>query len=419
MTNIINYIKDFLGRSGSYVFSASIISRLLSFLASWLALQLVPNKELGVVLFAYNIIAFLTPFGGLGLPQSLIRYGALLPLEKEKDNLFVYVLKKGLLVTFYIIVIIIISGYFIPFKFENTGYYLSLLSFILIPLFVFDIIKIQFRLKHDNKSFSKADIVYNVSLTVGVFLLSYFFQEKGYILALILAPAIPSILFLKKLNIRYTVQKKPNVVNFTFWKYGFYSSITSIVTSLLLIIDILLIGHLMEDAEMVTVYKYVSIIPLSLLFLPQVFMATDFVSFTEKIKEKKYIFNYIKNYMSLFFIISLLICLFFGFFSKETLALFSDEFVKYSESFLILILGITGILVFRGLFGNLLSSIGKIEVNSYIIGVALVINVISNYYLIPLYGIKGAAITSAFLMWFTGIFSCLSFLYLYKRFLKE
>ncbi|RCS27510.1 hypothetical protein DUT90_05185 [Polaribacter sp. WD7] len=419
MTNIINYIKDFLGRSGSYVFSASIISRLLSFLASWLALQLVPNKELGVVLFAYNIIAFLTPFGGLGLPQSLIRYGALLPLEKEKDNLFVYVLKKGLLVTFYIIVIIIISGYFIPFKFENTGYYLSLLSFILIPLFVFDIIKIQFRLKHDNKSFSKADIVYNVSLTVGVFLLSYFFQEKGYILALILAPAVPSILFLKKLNIRYTVQKKPNVVNFTFWKYGFYSSITSIVTSLLLIIDILLIGHLMEDAEMVTVYKYVSIIPLSLLFLPQVFMATDFVSFTEKIKEKKYIFNYIKNYMSLFFIISLLICLFFGFFSKETLALFSDEFVKYSESFLILILGITGILVFRGLFGNLLSSIGKIEVNSYIIGVALVINVISNYYLIPLYGIKGAAITSAFLMWFTGIFSCLSFLYLYKRFLKE
>jgi O-antigen/teichoic acid export membrane protein len=67
------------------------------------------------------------------------------------------------------------------------------------------------------------------------------------------------------------------------------------------------------------------------------------------------------------------------------------------------------------LFGNLLSSIGKIELNYYIISIAIVINIISNYYLIPLYGIKGAAITSAILMWFTGILSWLSFLYFFRK----
>jgi O-antigen/teichoic acid export membrane protein len=414
---ITSYISNFLSRSGSYVFLGTIISRCLSFLASWLALQLIPNKELGVVLFAYSIIAFLVPFGGLGLDQSLIRYGSLLSNEEDKNSLFIYVLKKGTLVTFLIISLIIIFGYVFPFKFENTKYYLTLLSFVLIPSFILSIIKIQFRLKYNNKAFSKTDIAYNLILVIAVLILSYLFQEKGYIFALIIAPTLTLLFFFKKLNINFSITKKLKIVDFSFWKYGFYSGITSVVSSLLLIIDILLIGHLMEDSEMVTAYKYVSLIPISLLFLPRIFINTDFVTFTEKIYDKTYIEQYIKSYMLLFFLISMVICVFSFFFSNEILSIFSQDFTVYSESFLILIFGISGILIFRGLFGNLLCSIGKIEINSYIMAIALVLNIFSNFYLIPIYGIKGAAITSAILMWFTGIFSCVWFLYLYKKML--
>jgi O-antigen/teichoic acid export membrane protein len=399
------------------VFLGTIISRCLSFLASWFALQLIPNKELGVVLFAYSIIAFLVPFGGLGLDQSLIRYGSLLSTEEDKNSLFIYVLKKGTMVTFLIISLIIIFGYVFPFKFENTKYYLTLLSFVLIPSFILSIIQIQFRLKYNNKEFSKTDITHNLILVISVLIFSYFFQEKGYIFALIISPTLTLLVFFKKLNINFSIAKKLKIVDFSFWKYGFYSGITSVVTSLLLIIDILLIGHLMEDSEMVTAYKYVSLIPLSLLFLPRIFINTDFVTFTEKIYDKTYIEQYIKSYMLLFFFISMVICVFSFFFSNEILSVFSQDFTIYSESFLILIFGISGILIFRGLFGNLLCSIGKIEINSYIMAIALVLNIFSNFYLIPIYGIKGAAITSALLMWFTGVFSCVWFLYLYKKML--
>ena len=406
-----------MSRSGSYVFTATIISRCLSFLASWLALQLIPNKELGVVLFAYSIIAFLVPFGGLGLHQSLVRYGALLKTDEDKNSLFIYVLKKGTLVTFFIISLIIIFGYVFPFKFENTRNYLTLLSFVLIPLFILSTIQIQFRLKHNNKKFSETDIIYNLILVISVLVLSYLFQEKGYIFAIILAPTLTSLLFFRKLKINFSNTKKLKTIDFSFWRYGFYSGVTSVVTNLLLIIDILLIGHLMENSEMVTAYKYVSLIPLSLLFISKAFITTDFVFFTEKIKNKEYIFNYIKSYMSLFFLTSIIICGFSFFFSKEILTIFSEDFAVYSESFLILIFGVSGILIFRGLFGNLLCSIGKIEINSYIMAIALVLNIFSNFYLIPIYGIKGAAITSAILMWFTGVFSCIWFLYLYKKML--
>lgn len=96
--------------------------------------------------------------------------------------------------------------------------------------------------------------------------------------------------------------------------------------------------------------------------------------------------------------------------------LLDPSFIELTIPFLILTVGICGVLIFRGLYGNLLSSIGKVHINYYIGGVALIINVISNYYLIPEFGITGAAITTAVLMWFTGIISYVWFLFLYKKY---
>ncbi|PQJ22976.1 polysaccharide biosynthesis C-terminal domain-containing protein [Tenacibaculum sp. SG-28] len=87
--------------------------------------------------------------------------------------------------------------------------------------------------------------------------------------------------------------------------------------------------------------------------------------------------------------------------------------MAYAKSFLILNIGVCGVLIFKGLFGNLLSAIGKIKANYYITVIALIGNVILNYWLIPKLGILGACITSAILMWFTGLSSFLCFFYFY------
>ena len=171
----------------------------------------------------------------------------------------------------------------------------------------------------------------------------------------------------------------------------------------------------MSDPLLVTHYKYISIIPFSLLFLPRIFIAADFVTFTEKINQKEYIKKYIKSYMLFFSFLSIIIFSLSYVFSDSILLIFGEQYVKYSDSFLILIFGVTGIFILRGLFGNLLSSIGKMSVNYYIVSAALIINIISNYYLISRYGIKGAAITSCILMWFTGLLSWICFNYLYKN----
>ncbi len=415
MTQIKEYINGFINRSGSYVLFSTMAARVLSFLGSWIALQLIEAKELGVILFAYGIVQFIIPIGGFGLHQSLIRYGALLKSEDEKQQLFSYVLKKGIVASIAIILVLVGIGYFIPFQFDKTYGYFSILSLSILTVFILEIIKIQFRLQHKNRLYAITEFWYNIILTGLIFGLSYLFQGMGYIIALIVSPVLTALFFIKKLNVKLHIKNNLKITNLSFWKYGFFGGLSSVVTQLLILIDIILIGYLIDDPVAVTNYRYISIIPFSLLFLPRVFITTDFVTFTEKIHQKDYINRYIKNYMLFFGVVSILLLLFSYFFAEQILYIFGVEYMNYADSFLILIMGIVGIYIFRGLFGNLLSSIGKIELNYYIISIAIVINIISNYYLIPLYGIKGAAITSAILMWFTGILSWLSFLYFFRK----
>lgn len=409
MKNIIVFINNFISRAGTTVLLTTVISRILSFIASWIALQLIDNKELGVVIFAFTILSFVIPFGGFGLQQSLIRYGALLKEVKDKNSLFIYVLKNGLMASTALVILIISISYFIDFSFDDTRFYLIFLSFIIIPSFLFELIKIQFRLNYDNRSFSFAELAYNIILVVSVFLLSFLFKEKGYATALLITPLLTSLLFIKKLKINYKSYSRLSITNFEFWRYGFFASLSNVASQLLFVIDIFLIGYLLNDANMITNYKYVTLIPFSILFLPQVFIATDFVAFTENIYNKNYIKKYIKGYMYLFSIISAVAIVFSIIFSRQILMLFDATFVQFNDSFLILMIGVSGILIFRGLFGNLLSSIGKAHINYYIATFALLINFVSNYYLIPRYGIKGAAITTSVLMWFTGLISMLMF----------
>ncbi|MGG8498016.1 polysaccharide biosynthesis C-terminal domain-containing protein [Tenacibaculum sp. TC6] len=413
MTLLKNYITGFLNRSGGYVFTATIASRVLSFITSWIALQLLTNKSLGEVLYAWNIITFLMPFIGFGLHQSYIRYGAITHHTNEKEALLYYVLKKGILTSFFLSLIVGLVGFIFPFKISNTGIYLSIFSFIFVPSFLVEVIKIKARLFHQNKQLAFIEIIYHCLLIVLVSLLSYVLKEIGYIIAFITTPIF--VVFIFRHSIINTPKlKKPSFIDIEFWKYGFFGGLSNVASMLLFAIDILLIGYLLEDSEKVTVYRYISLIPFSILFLPRVFITTDFVAFTERITHKTYIYNYIKSYMLLFTILSISFVSFFFIFKEYTLNLFDSSFTSYTDSFVILNIGVCGVLIFRGLFGNLLSSIGKIKVNYYITGFAILINCVSNYYLIPSLGIKGAAITSASLLWFTGLSSCIAFFYYYK-----
>lgn len=413
--NLKDFISNFIARSGNYIFVSGLISKILSLLASWTALQLIPNKDLGYVIFAFQIILFIAPISSLGLNQGLIRYGSLTTSLDEKNSLFKFVLIKGIYINLGIIALIFVLSQIIAFEDDNIHTYLLLLSFALLTQFLFEICQIQFRVFKKNKAFAITDLTYNIILVSLVFILSYTLEEFGYALALVLTPLITAILSFKKLEIKWKPTVRLDFITISFWRYGFFASLSNVTTSLLVAIDLILIGTLMHNMEQVTAFKYVSLVPFSVIFLSQAMITTDFVDFTEKISSKKYINSYIKNYMKLFFLISLLFIAFITVFGKIILNLFDSSYIVHYDSLLVLSIGVTGILIIRGVFGNLLSSIGKAHINFVITSLALIINYFSNSYLIPKWGLFGASITTASLMWLTSIMCAVGFYYYYKK----
>lgn len=410
---ISTYLHDFLKRDGSSIFIATLISRLLSFAGSWVALMLLPSKELGLVIYAFSIISFLIPLGGLGAEQSLLRFGSLLSNNNEKASLYHITLFKGIKWSIVVIIVAIIFSPVFTYKLQESFLFFILLTFSILSYFLFEILKINYRIIYNNKMFALMDITFSAIQILSILILSFVFGIYGYIASLTLSPLITYLIFRPvKLNIpTYNF----NFINKDFWKYGFSAGLSNVATQLLFAIDIILIGYLLIDPQLVTYYKYVSIIPFSLLVLPNIMITTDFVSITENINNLNFIKRYIKNFMLLFSILSILILLITIPFGKNILGIFGTNYTSHYNLFLILTFGVIGIFTLRSLFGNLLSAMGMAYLNYWIACASLILNVILNYYFIPTYGILGAGMTSAIVMWLSGILSMILFFMLYKK----
>ena len=418
MKSILNFIQSFIDRSGNYIFLSTVCSRVLSFLASWIALQLIDNQELGIVIYAYQIILFINPIANFGVSQSLIRYSPLIKSVKEKKELYNFIFRRGIILCFVSILITILIAFIYPFENSKIKFYLSLLSISFVTKFLFDVSQIQLRIFKKNRLYAIVDFWFNFVLIILVFILSYYFGAIGYAIALISAPLLTYAINFKKYTSGVKRIIAPKVIDFSFWRYGFFAGLSNVTTNMLIAIDLILIGNIMSNMKYVTAFKYVSLVPFSVIILSQILITTDFVTFTEKINQRLFIKNYIKNYVKLFTFISVLFMIFITLFGKNILYLFQNDYVEYFNTLLILSLGVCGILILRGIFGNLLSSIGKAHINFFITFVAIGLNYLSNIFLIPKYGIEGAAITTASLMWLTSFACTFLFYYYYNKYDK-
>ncbi len=416
MNNIKKLFNGFFQRSGSIIFVAIVIARISNFLAYLIALHFIVKEELGVIIYTFSFVSFLIPMAGLGVQQSLVRYGSLLKQKAQIEGLFMYVLKRGFWITIILVTILLFFSNYYPFKYEKSSFYFKILVFSILFHFLMALIKIYLRLHYKNKMYAYLEITYSLLFVSLVSILSYFYSEVGYIIAIVITPLLIFLIFIFRIKINFKKKEHFNFTNFEFWKYGFFAGLASVIPLFLFEIDNILIGNLLENPAENTYYKYITLIPFSLLFLPRILITTDFVYFTERITDRKYILDYIKSYILIFSSVSFLLLIGGYFFGKIGLVfLFDKEYGNFIDTFLILLLGISGILILRGLFSNLLSSIGKASTNFYIGLLALLINIVSNYYFIPKYGIKGAAITSAIIMWFTSILSLFLFFFYYNK----
>lgn len=416
--SFLQFIQSFRERKGGYILFASLFTKIVSFLVSIVVIRLLAKEEYGFITYAFTVIAFILPFMGAGVHQGLLRFGSLCNAQSEKKYFFQLCLKRGLLYSSILALILIVLIPIITKNVTNSAFYLYLLVFQLFGLLLFVMVGIYARLLHLNKLYAKMEIISSLCLLVFNTSLCFLFGGPGYIVSVVSVPFIIGLFFFFKLRLHLPARSPINLQFNTkeILSYGIYMSLGSVFAQLLYAVDILIIGNLLENAKLISQYKVASLIPFNLLIIPVAILTTDFVKLSRASEhDKPYLKSYYLNYLKIFFWISLGLLLFFYFFSETILLIFGREYQQEPQLMVIFAIGIVGGLLFRVPLGNLLSAIGWPRISAIFSVIILILNVIGSYFMVQRYGITGAAIVTSSLMWLSGLLSLGAFIYFLKN----
>jgi len=413
----LNFIKSFLDRKGGYIVFSSFFIKLITFCISIFIIRYISKNEFGLLVYANTIIAFISPFKGFGIYQGLLRFGSISNSQQQKKFYFNKVLIKGFFFSSIIIFALLLLAPFIISNISDSYLYLVFLSFQLITLLFVDTIKIYARLLNLNKLYADINIYGNLILLVFVVAFTLIWGSWGYVAALVVSPLLYGIYLSYKLKLfKYNKFQIPEYNTKQFLSYGFYMSVGGVLSEMLFAVDILLIGNIIKDAELIAQYKTSNIIPFSLMILPVAIITADYVQLAKTaLNNRTELWDYYRNYLKIMSVISIGVLLLFFFFSNDMLMIFGKEYSDDNNLMFIFSIGTIGALLLKSPLGNLLSVIGWPKINAIISFFILIINVIVGYFCITKFGVLGAAYTTISLMWFSGILYLIAFIYFIKR----
>ncbi|WP_300672579.1 oligosaccharide flippase family protein [Soonwooa sp.] len=406
MSSLADFIKNFLNSKGHYVFLSLLVAKICGFIGSALIFRLLDKHEMGAASIVMSLSVIFIAFSGFGSQQGLLRYGSITDNQDDKNALSAYLFKKGLFYHIILSLIFLFSSVFYVEKYEHILYFFIFFSIRLVGYYFYNYTQSQLRINGDNQGFARLNNVVNIVGLALMLAFTYLWGLTGYLTSLMLIPYI-SLLWLKPLKI-----KAPKIIfdKKELWTYNFQTAATALFSDALFSIDVLILGFLMSETAVAN-YKAAILLPANVTFLAVSFMQSDFPTLAKNYQNKKFLTNYIKNYYKIFIPICILI---FG-----ISFLLKDELVKLASgnrydnlgiSFSILLGAFLLNMLFRNLYGNLLSAVGLMKVNTIVsILVLLVLSGLS-LFLVPKYGINGMAIAQAISLQFTGVVLMFSFI---------
>jgi O-antigen/teichoic acid export membrane protein len=104
-----------------------------------------------------------------------------------------------------------------------------------------------------------------------------------------------------------------------------------------------------------------------------------------------------------------------GLLTPFVLGLFGEYYASSPELMYVLLVGVAGGFFLRVPFGNLLSAVGRADINTYVNIAVLILSFFAFEYAIRFAGIWGLAVAMASMIWLSGLISLFFFYRYYKR----
>lgn len=413
MKNLHEFLQNFFQNKGQHVFLSLLVAKLCAFLGSLFIIRLLPENEFGVVSIAASVFAIFAPFSGFGSQQSLLRFGSLAADSPEKNALSKYLLISGLRYQILLSIVFFAAGFFFVEKYEDILLMFIFFGVRLLGFFFLNHIQSDLRINGNNRGFARVSNFVNISGLVLLLALTHFLGLKGYLIAMAATPFLCFFWYTKDLlrtsNEIFSFKKKE------IWNYGLHASATALLSDMLFSADVLFLSFLTNE-NLVANYKVAILIPANITFLALTFMQSDFPTLAKKYQDKNFLKHYISNYYRIFIPLTIIIFA-VGFFWKEEILhlFFSAKYADNSLIFALLLGGFCLNMLLRNLYGNLLSAVGKMKINTAVSAFTLFCLLLFSWFLVPEYGIEGMALSLVLSMLLSGLLLFFAFL----RYLKS
>lgn len=414
-TNFIELLK------GS---SISFILRITGMLFGYMAMLFVTNiygsDAWGTHALCFTILGLLTLIPKFGFENSIIRIVTELNLSAKSE--IVSVLKKAIVISVSLVLIVIITTYFssdyVISNFSEKPQispFIKVICIVIIPSTILAVISAYFQaLKKITKYILFQTTVINILFFILLLCIYFFDIELAVFETYVIATFVTFLIALYHFFSSLKSKNKSDVENeegSLLTKYNYKNIIKISFPMLLSTSFALLMGW--SDVIILSLYNTTSDIGIYDSTLKLSALSGIFLIAVNSIATPKFVEFYSKNNINglketvqkstkLIFITTTPVLVILVLFSKTILGFFGDEFVL--GYFALTVLCVSRFInAISGSVGYIMQMTDQQSVYQNVIIIAFFINVILNFVLIPQYGINGAAIASSIAMIFWNV----------------
>lgn len=409
ITSSINRILKLFGlkwrmlweKGAFHILIGNFLTKFVVFFGSIFLVRVLSKESYGKLAYIENIYGYIYILAGMGLANSVLRF---VVLAKEKDRELAYykhAINQGTIFNVFFVIIIAIVGLFYPHppQFMNTKWLIIAIAISLPFQFITEVNIFTLRAKFDNRRYAIAALISSTMLVAGKYIGALVWDVSGVILSIIIVSFSLAVVFTKTINKIYYNHINPASISRSEQKrvksYSIQYMITNGIWTLFMLNDIFLLGLLDGNPTTIAEYKVAYVLPGNLAILSGaigIFVAPYFVKHEND-------FPWIRNnYLKVLIVSSGLIgsaAIFIMLFSSQIITLlYGANYINIVPVMRLLLISAFINSGLRFTTANLLSAMGQVKYNMIISFIGVILQVVVNFQVIPIFGVKGIAYTS-------------------------
>ena len=380
-------------KNTTYLTFSYIGQKILSFFYFVMVARMIGVEDLGKYTFALSFTTLFAVFVDLGLTQALIREAAKFQ-EKAKNYLSsVLGVKLGFSVLIYLVVILVVNLMNYPEVTRHLVYVAGILMVIdQFTLTFWGVFRGHRNLKYEAISVViNQSIIVAVGVTVLLMKLPLIYLMLPFVLGSSFSLIFSIICVWRVLGVKANLKVDKEVLFFLI-KLAIPFALIAIFSRIYGYMDSIMLSKMMGD-KAVGWYSVAMKIPFALQFIPAALAAAIFPAFSHHfLHDKGQLKLTYERVLRFLIIIVVPISLGVAILAKPViLTLYGDGYAPAIMPLQILMLGL--FFVFLNFpVGSLLNGCNKQVANTVLVGVTMVINIVLNIFLIPVYSFVGASI---------------------------